>query len=82
MSALTLQKDGSTAVPKTIQDIFAEVFDDNRRSEKTVPGTALMPKESRNKVVMLRRQLVHGTYNVNERLDPVLESILKDIKQQ
>jgi hypothetical protein len=79
MSFLTLCTDRPNRPGKSIKDIFDEVFGDNQRPETTIPGIASLPKERRNKVVMLRNQLAHGTYDIDERLDAVLDLILMDI---
>jgi hypothetical protein len=80
MSVLTLHKNKSTAACKTIQDVLAEVFGDDQRSETPIPGIASLPKDRRNKVLMLRRQLAHGTYNIDERLDAVLDRVFTHVK--
>jgi hypothetical protein len=79
MSVLTLGKDNPNITAKTIKDIFDEVFGSNQRPEQSIPGIASLPKDRRNKVVMLRRQLAHGTYDVDERMDSVIERIFIDI---
>jgi hypothetical protein len=80
MSVLNLCNDGSNAAGKTIKDIFDEIFSDNKRSETNTPGIALMPDDRRKKIIRLRQQLAHGTYNLDERFDAVLDRILTDIK--
>jgi hypothetical protein len=78
MSVLTLNNNSITPC-KAIKDIFDEVFGDTQRPENAIPGISSLPKERRNKVIMLRRQLAHGTYNIDERLDAALDRILSDI---
>jgi hypothetical protein len=82
MSVLTLGKDKSDTTAKTIKDIFDEVFGSSRRSEMDIPGIASLPKDRRNRVVMVRRQIARGTYNIDERMDSVIEDVFMDLKQQ
>jgi hypothetical protein len=79
MSVLNLCTDSSNSAGKTIKDIFNEVFGNNDQREVTIPRIVSLAKDRRNKVIMLRRQLAHGTYDLDERLDAVLDRILMDI---
>jgi len=81
MSVLTLGTHKPAAAHKSIKDIFAEVFGDSSDPELNIPGISSLPKQRRNKVIMLRRQLAHGTYNVEERIDTTIERIFTDISQ-
>ena len=81
MSVLTLFRDGSIAVAESITSSIADAFSDNTRPEITPPMLASLPKASRKKVIRLRQQLACGTYDLDERLDTVLERILADITQ-
>jgi anti-sigma28 factor (negative regulator of flagellin synthesis) len=40
---------------------------------------ASLSKVRRKKIIRLRQQLANGTYDLNERLDAVLECLLADI---
>jgi hypothetical protein len=79
MSVLTLGTGRSNTPGKSIKDIFAEVFCDNEHPELNIPGISSLPKDRRNKVVMVRRQLAHGTYNIDERLDNVIDQVFIDL---
>jgi anti-sigma28 factor (negative regulator of flagellin synthesis) len=76
MSGLTLRMDGSIAVAESITASIADSFDDNIRQEITPPMIANVRIK---KVIRLRQQLANGTYDLDERLDAVLERILADI---
>jgi hypothetical protein len=80
MAVLTLHKDDSAVPCKTIKDVFADIFGDKNRPQTTISSIVLLSKDRRNKVMMLRRQLAHGTYDIDERLDASLERILMDLK--
>jgi hypothetical protein len=79
MSFLTLCTDGSIAVGESITGSIADAFGDNMRPEITTPMIASLPKARRKKIVRVRQQLARGTYDLDERLDAVLERILMDI---
>ena len=78
MSVLTLFADGSTVVGESITSSIAYAFG-NKRPEITPPMIASLPKVRIKKILRLRQQLAHGTYNLDERLDAVLDRILIDI---
>jgi hypothetical protein len=40
---------------------------------------AWLPQARRNKILEIRKQLARGTYDLNERLDAVLDRLLADI---
>jgi hypothetical protein len=79
MSVLTLFADGSTAVGESITRSIAYAFGDNIRPEITPPMIPSLTKVRRKKILRVRQQLAHGTYDLDERLDAVLERILIDI---
>jgi hypothetical protein len=79
MSVLNLCTDKSNTACKRIKDIFDEIFGDNQRPEITSPIIASLPMVRRKKIIRLRQQLVCGTYDLDERLDAVLDRILMDI---
>ncbi len=81
MSVLTLHKDDAAATCKTIKDVLADIFGDKNRPQTTISSIVELSKERRNKVMMLRRQLAHGTYDIDERLDASIERVLMDLKQ-
>ncbi|MGD1042660.1 MAG: hypothetical protein ABR913_06300 [Sedimentisphaerales bacterium] len=78
MSVLTLCTDGSTAVGESITSSIAYAFG-NKRPGITPPMIASLPKVRRKKIIRVRQQLARGTYDLDERLDAVLERILMDI---
>lgn len=79
MSVLTLRIDGSIAVAESITNAIADVFADNLEEQTSTPEIASLPMPRRKKVIRLRRQLARDTYDIDERLDAVLERILMDI---
>jgi hypothetical protein len=78
MSVLTLFTDGSIAVGESITSSIAYAFG-NKLPEITPPIIASLPKVRRKKIIRLRQQLAHGTYDLDERLDAVLDRILMDV---
>jgi anti-sigma28 factor (negative regulator of flagellin synthesis) len=78
MSVLNLFTDGSIMFGESITSTIADAFG-NKRPETTIPGIASLPKVRRKKVIRLRQQLANGKYDLDERLDAVLERILMDI---
>ena len=80
MSDLTFSADSSNSSGKSIKDIFNEVFGHRDKSNVTIPRIVSLAKDRRNKVMMLRSQLAHDTYDIEERIDTILDTILTDIK--
>ncbi|MGB7580959.1 MAG: flagellar biosynthesis anti-sigma factor FlgM [Sedimentisphaerales bacterium] len=79
MSVLTLRTDGSAAVGESIMSTIAYVFGDNIRPEITPAMIASLSNVRRDKITRVRQQLERGTYDLDERLDAVLDRILMDI---
>lgn len=82
MSVLSVYKDGLTAVYESIADTIDDVIEDIIRPAETPPMVqeVVLPRKIRSfKVLAVRRQLARGTYELNERLDAVLEQLLMDI---
>ena len=77
MSVLTLRTDRPSV--EDIMNTIAYAFG-NKRPETAPPKIASLLKIRKNKITRIRQQLAHGTYDLDERLDPVLERILMDIK--
>jgi hypothetical protein len=75
----TLCRDVSTALGESIMDSITDAFGDNIRPEITTPMIASLPRVRRKKIIRLRQQLARGTYDLDERLDAVLERILMNI---
>ena len=69
MSPLTLCR----AAGKSTIGTIADTFDD------TISMRASPPEVRRERVIRVRRQLARGTYDLDGRLDAVLERILTDI---
>jgi hypothetical protein len=67
MSVLNLCTGSSNSAGKSIKDIFNEVFGNNDRQEATIPKIVSLAKDRRNKIIRLRQQLAHGTYDIDER---------------
>jgi hypothetical protein len=78
MSVLTLYTDGSIVVGESITSSIADAFG-NKRPEITPPMIASLPMVRRKMILRVRQQLAHGTYDIDERLDAVLDRILMDI---
>jgi hypothetical protein len=76
MSGLVLERDGTVGVIYSITSTIDDDFGDNMRPEITPPMIANVRLE---KITRIRRQLAYGTYDLDERLDAVLERILMDI---
>jgi len=79
MSVLTLRADGSAAVGESIMSTIAYVLGDNIRPKTTPQMIASLSKVRREKIIRVRQQLERGTYDLDERLDAVLDRILTDI---
>jgi hypothetical protein len=62
-------------------DSIAYAFGDNVRPEITPQKIDSLSKLRIGKINRVRQQLAHGTYELDERLDAVLESILTDVKR-
>jgi putative ubiquitin-RnfH superfamily antitoxin RatB of RatAB toxin-antitoxin module len=79
MSGLVLERDGTVGIFYSVTSTIDDTFGDNVRSEITPPMIASLPRARRKKIIRLRQQLARGTYDLDERLDAVLERILMDI---
>ena len=78
MSVLTLRTDRPSV--EDIMNTIAYALGDNKRPEITPAKFASLAKARRNKITRVRQQLERGTYDLDERLDDVLERILTDIR--
>jgi hypothetical protein len=76
MSLLILCPDGSIVVGESVTKSIADDFADNIESRTTPPVIENVRTEMINRV---RRQLARGSYDLDERLDAVLERILMDV---
>jgi hypothetical protein len=63
-------------VGESITSSIAALFGDNIRQQTTPP---VIEKVRTEMIIRVRRQLARGTYDLDERLDAVLERILMDI---
>ena len=64
-------------------DLLMEQILDNMNSTplgQVLKKIAVMPEVRKQKVLMVRRQLTEGKYNLTERLDLALEKVLDDLK--
>jgi hypothetical protein len=66
-------------VGENLTGSITDDFGDYMRPEITSPMIAKLPKVHRKKIIRIRQQLTRGTYDIDERLDVVLERILTDI---
>lgn len=78
MSVLSLRIDGTIAVVESITRSIADAFGDNTERRIT-PGYASLSAARRDKILEIRRQIASGTYDIDSRLDVILERILTDI---
>jgi hypothetical protein len=82
MSGLVLERDGTVGVIYDITGSFDDPFDDNYRPQITPPTVeeVVLPQKIRRvKVLRVRQQLACGTYDLDDRIDAILERILADI---
>jgi hypothetical protein len=82
MSGLVLERDGTVGVIYDITGSFDDPFGDNYRPQITPPTVQdiVLPRKIRQvKVLRVREQLAQGTYDIDEKMDAVLEDILMDI---
>jgi hypothetical protein len=79
MTVLTICRDGSITVGYSILSSIADAFSGNNRPVETAPEIAKLPKVRRKKIIRVCKQIDNGTYDLDERLDAVLERILMDI---
>ena len=78
MSILTLRTDRPSV--ESIMDTIAYAFGDNKRPKITPAEIASLSKARRNKITRVRQQLAHGSYDLDERLDALLDRILTEIR--
>ncbi len=80
MTSLILERDGTMGVICDASDSFDDPFGDNYHPQVTPPMVqeVVLPHRIRNvKVLKIREQLADGTYDIDEKLDAVLEDILR-----
>jgi len=68
MTVITLHKDEIEAIGDDFDDIIWP---------QTIPP--MISNVRIDKIIDIRQQLIHGTYDLDERLDAILEHILEDI---
>ena len=79
MTVLTIYSDGSITVGHSILSSIANALSGKKRTGKTITENRTLPKARKEKIIRIRQQLDDDTYDIDERLDAVLESILMDI---
>ena len=82
MSVLAVYKDVLNTIDENTTGTIDYAISDNIRLAITPPmvqKVVLLRKIRSVKVVRIRQQLANGTYDLDERLDAVLERILTDI---
>jgi hypothetical protein len=79
MEVLSLRIDGTVAVVESITKAIADAFGDNIEEQISDAEIVSIPSAKRKKVLEIRRQLALDAYDIDERLDAVLERILMDI---
>ena len=74
--------DGSTVVGESTESTISGVFDSRIRPKITPPMLHVissLPPDRMVKIIEVRYKLAQGTYDLDERLDVVVERLLKDI---
>jgi hypothetical protein len=79
MPVLTLRKDGSIAVVESITKAIADAFGDNLEKQISDTEITSLSLVQRKKILEIRRRLALDAYDLDDRLDAVLERILIDI---
>jgi hypothetical protein len=82
MSVLAVYKDVLASADEIVTDTIDFEIGDNMRLAITPPmlqEIILTSKIRSLKVIAVRRQLAQGTYDLDERLDAILERLLMDI---
>lgn len=82
MSVLSLRIDGTIAVVESITRAISDAFANNAdNTKKRISSTAIasLPPAQRYKVLEIRRRLAQDAYDIDRRLDVILERILADI---
>jgi hypothetical protein len=82
MPVLTECEDCLTISSQNTESITADISGRKLRPQITpsiLQYIAWLPQARRNKILEIRKQLARGTYNLNERLDAVLEPLLKAV---
>jgi len=85
MSVLSRQTDESAAIVENTENLLSEGADENARDKITasaLQGVTSLPVVRREKVLAIRKQLAEGTYDLDERLDVVLDGLLADLTAQ
>ena len=82
MTSMVLERDSTIGLIGDLAASIDEPFDDNYQTQIAAPmiQEIVLPHGIRNmKVFRIRQQLSDGNYNIDERLDAVLEQILDDV---
>jgi hypothetical protein len=85
MSVLSRQKDESAAIVENTENLLSESANNKARDGIAAPvlqGITSLPVVRREKVLAIRKQLDEGTYDLDERLDVVLDGLLADLTAQ
>ena len=85
MQVLTECTDVATISGENTESTMVEVSGSRIRSQITPPmlhKIASLPPARIVKILEVREQLARGAYNINERLDAVLDRLLADINTQ
>jgi hypothetical protein len=79
MSVLGRQKEGAAVIVKRTKVPLSKRTDDKTRWGVAAPGMqniSSLPRVRKIKVLEVRQQLAEGRYDLDERLDAVVESLL------
>lgn len=82
MSVLSRQTDESAAIVENTENLLSESADNKAREEfttLTLQNSYSLPRVRVEKVLAIKQQLAEGKYDLDERLDVVLDGLLSDL---
>jgi len=82
MSVISRQKDGAAAIIEDTENSLSEIAGYKTRGRIATPvlqNIASRPRVRKDKVLVIQQQLAEGRYDLDERLDAVLDLLLEDI---
>ena len=81
-SVINRQKDGTSTFIENTENSLSEIAGYKARGRIAAPVLQNIPSRSRvrkDKVLAVQQQLAEGRYDLDERLDAVLDRILEDV---